>query len=165
MHERASAVGLKLDIANPTAFVRVRAGTHSAAKQNLIELRTAHLVGERQRLVPALGEFVGLMTSIPGGDEFRAPFLHADGLDLVGDAEARQDWQVRGQERLADMKARMALFLEQHDLIAALHEKCCGGGARWATTDHEYVGLLQGNEFAPANSLLNSTVAACVGPM
>ena len=144
MHERRLSRRLKLDIANAAAFDCLRARACRAAEQDLIELRTAYLVGKRQRLVPALGEFKGLMTPVPGGDEFGAPFLHADGFDFIGDAEACQDRQVRRQQRLADMKARMVLFLEQHDRVAAFHEKCCSGGARWATTDYEYVGVKQG---------------------
>jgi hypothetical protein len=35
------------------------------------------------------------------------------------------------------------LLLEQHDLVAALHQKCCSGGPGRPATDHEYVGFIQ----------------------
>ena len=99
--------------AHAAALDDLRAGARGVADQDLVELRASHVVGVRLRFVPGVREPEVRLSAVPGRDELRAPFLHADGAHLFGHAELFEQRQIRRQQRLADMKARMAVLLEQ----------------------------------------------------
>ena len=72
-----------------------------------------------------------------GRDELGAVLGHADTLDLGAHAEPVEQGDVGRQQRLADMKARMASLLGQHHVAAALGEQSGDGGAGRTAADHE----------------------------
>ena len=114
---------LQLNAAHAAAFDDVGARMRGVADQDLIELRAAHVVGVRHRLVPRLCEAKVLLPPAARGDELGAPFLHADGAHLFGDPELFEQRQIGRQQRLADMEAWMAVLLEQSDVVAAAGEQ------------------------------------------
>ena len=115
----ATAIALELDAAHAAAFDHLRAHARGVTDQDLVELGAPHLVGVRHRFVPGVRKAEVLLPAVPVRDEFRAPFLHADRAHLVGDAELLEQRQVGGQQRLADMEARVAILLDQRDPMAA----------------------------------------------
>jgi hypothetical protein len=55
---------------------------------------------------------------VVGRDELDAELGHADLLDLVAHAELLEQLDIRGQQRFADVEARVVRLLEQHHLAA-----------------------------------------------
>jgi hypothetical protein len=49
------------------------------------------------------------------GDNFRAGLIHADTLDLVGNAEPFKQWQIEGEQRFSDV--------ESGETTAAIHTR------------------------------------------
>jgi hypothetical protein len=112
------------------AFDHFGAEAGRIADQDFVEFGAPHLVGKGHGLVPGIGKLVSLaLRLMPGRDKLGAPLFHADGLDGIGHTELFQQRQIGGQERLADMKTRVMLFLEHHHLVAALRQQGAGGGA------------------------------------
>jgi hypothetical protein len=116
---------LQLNAAHAAALDHLGAGTRGVADQDFVELRAAHVVRVRHRLVPGLREAKVLLAITAWGDELGAPFEHADGAYLVGDPQLFEQRQIGRQQRLADMEARMAVLLQQRDVVAAA---CQQGG-------------------------------------
>ncbi len=117
----------KFDVQGAASFDDVRALGGRAPHQDFIELRPSDLVCHGQRFVPGVRKLEFLATPVPVRYEFRAPFLHADGADLVGHPKTLQERQIRRQQRLADVKPGMArLFQEDHPI--ALFRQQDGGG-------------------------------------
>ena len=74
---------------------------------------------------------------VVGRDELGAVLGHAEALDLVAHAEPVEQGGVGGQQRLADVEARVAALLGQDHVAAVLGEQGGDGGAGRAAADHE----------------------------
>jgi hypothetical protein len=108
-------------------------------QQYFVKLGAQHLVGQGLGFVPGIRELEFLPAAVPWRDEFRAPFLHADGAHLVGNPKALEQRQVRRQQRLADMKTRVTgLFQQDHAVAILCQQAGCGGPGRTAA-DHQHV--------------------------
>ncbi len=126
MHPDAVVVE-EFDVPGAASFDDIGASCGGAPHQDFIELRPPDLVCHGLRFVPGVRKSEFLAAPIPVRNEFRAPFLHADGADLVGHPESLQERQIRRQQRLADVKPGMArLFQEDHPI--ALFRQQDGGG-------------------------------------
>src|SRR5207237_315145 len=120
------------------AFDRAGALARGVAKQDFVEFRAAYLIGRRKGLVPSVGKVEADRLLVPGRYEFGAVFRHADASDLFGHAQPLEERQVERQQRLADVKARMALLLEQHHVAAALREQRRERRSGGSPADNEY---------------------------
>ncbi len=75
------------------------------------------------------------------GWEIRAVLDDAERANLVEHAELFHDRQVAGQQRLADVKTRVAVLFElDHSISAALQQRCRRGPGRTAA-DHEHIAI------------------------
>src|SRR5262249_13634656 len=117
------------------------AGTIS--QQNVVERGARHLIGVRPRLVQRVGEEEILLPAVVGRAQLGAVLHHGDRFDLAAHAEGVEQWQVHGQQRLADMEAGMAVFLEQCDAPALFREHGCGRRAGGPAADHQHVAVLR----------------------
>ncbi len=133
------AVGVEGDLANALAFEGARALRGGVAKEQLVELRAPHLPRVRHRLVPGLGELDELAMLVLGRDELDAVLLHADRLDPLAQAEAVEQGDVGRQQRLADVKTRVARLLDDDDVAALLGQQRGDGRAGGAAADDEDV--------------------------
>src|SRR5581483_11773347 len=109
------------------------------AEQDLVEFRAAHLVRRGKGLVPGVGELEARHIVVPRGDELGAELGHADALDVLRHAELLEQRHVERQQRLADVEARMARFLEEDNVAAALGEQGGDGRAGGPAADHNNV--------------------------
>jgi len=71
-------------------------------------------------------------------------FFDADGVDLFQHAQPLEDRQVVRQQRFADVKARVVLFLEQGDAPALLREQGRDGRAGRSAAHDKDVALVHG---------------------
>ena len=129
------------DLAHALALERARTLAGGVAKEQLVELRAAHLPGVGHRLVPGLAEFDELALLVVGRDELDAVLLHADRLDLLAHAEPVEESGVGRQQRFADVKARVMRLLEQDDVAAPFGEQRGDRRAGRAAADDEHVAL------------------------
>ena len=108
---------------------------------------------------------------MPGGDELRAPFLHADGFDLLRHPQPLEDRQVGRQQRLADVEAGVPGLLDLDHPVAALGQHNRGRGAGGPAADDQYIGVSgaaacrlglssQGREFIMARSIKRAVTEA-----
>src|SRR6185436_2628515 len=75
-------------------------------------------------------------------DEARAPLLREPGgADAIGHADRLEYVVHRRQQRLADVEAREAIALEQHDLPAGAGERGRGGRARRPAANHDHIAI------------------------
>jgi hypothetical protein len=118
-----------------------RAALAGMAEQQLVELRAAHVHRVRKALVHRLAEIEVAGMVVPGRDELRAVLLDADGLDLGAHAQPVEQRHVHGQQRLADVKARVLRLLDQHHVVALVRQQRGHGGARRAAADDHDVGV------------------------
>ena len=70
-------------ILGTAAFDNFRAFLPGIADQNLVKLGSRHLIGHRHGFIPGFGEVEHLLVRMMRGYEFRTPFFHADGANLV----------------------------------------------------------------------------------
>jgi hypothetical protein len=136
---RGSVAVQELDFANPAPLDDLRAHLGGAADENLVERRAPDLIGEGQRFVPGVAELEFLMAPVEGGDELRAPFLHADAPYRLRHAQALEQRQIGRQERLADVEARMPRLFNQDDPIALLGQQDRGSGPCRSAAHHQNV--------------------------
>ena len=74
--------------------------------------------------------------------ERRAPFLReARGADAIGDADGVEHVVDRRQQRLADVEARKAIALEQHDRAAGPGERGRRRRARRPAANHDHIAI------------------------
>jgi hypothetical protein len=66
---------------------------------------------------------------------------HANLPDFVKDAEAIQDWQIHWKQRLANMKARMRIFLQEYDLVAPFLKESADRRSGRSAAYYDYIGL------------------------
>jgi hypothetical protein len=76
---------------------------------------------------------------VVGRDELDTVLLHADRLDALAHAELVEQHRVGGQERLADVEARMVLFLDDDDVAPGFGEQRGDGRARRPAADDKDV--------------------------
>ncbi len=136
-----AAAGEKLHRPGPACLLHVHALAPRIAHEDVVELAALHLVGMGHGLVPGFGEVEHLGLVVMRRDELRRPLLHADGTDLVGDAETLEQRQIGRQQRFADVKARVLRLLQQHHPVALLGQQRCHGGARGTAADHQHVAI------------------------
>ena len=74
---------------------------------SLVEFGTAHLPCVRHRLVPGVAELEKLWWSCSGETNSTPHLCHAEGFDLLAHAELIEEANIGGQQRLADVKARV----------------------------------------------------------
>ena len=109
------AVCIEVDLSDLRAFERQRALLGRMAKQQFIQLGAPNLPSRVLRRIPTLGKFhVAAVVEI-GRDEFNAELRHADSRDLILDAKSIEKLDIPRQQRLADVKAGMMVFLEEDD--------------------------------------------------
>ena len=107
-----STVCIEVDLSDLRAFERQRALLPRMAKQQFIQLGAPNLPSRVLRRIPALGKVhVAAVVEI-GRDEFNAELRHADIRDLILDAKSIEKLDIPRQQRLADVKAGMMVFLE-----------------------------------------------------
>src|SRR5262252_7420991 len=101
-------------------LTHIDAAPFGVAQQDLIEARPLHLERLRRRRLDRGGEVCILFDVTVGLAEARAPLLHETGrCDRLLDTERAEDFVTPWKLRLADVKARKALALQQDDLPAA----------------------------------------------
>jgi len=116
-------IAREVDSPGLAAFMDFDALLCGIADEDGVEFRPLHLVGVGHRLVPGIREMEGLRHGVLRGDEFGPPFLHPDRPDVAGYAQPLEKWQVGRQQRLADVKTRMARLLQENDSIALFDQQ------------------------------------------
>ena len=119
-HRRAGVI--EFDACHPAALERGGAFTLGIAKQDLVELRTPYLVRVGMRFVDGIGKIKRRRPRMPGRDKLRAVLGHANDFDFRGHTEPFEQRQIERQQRLTDMKTRMAGFFDQDDIASALRQ-------------------------------------------
>ena len=115
--------GFQIDRGHLAAFAHMGAQLRGAAKQHLVELGPAHLVGVRHGLVPRVGKQELLLVFVPRRHEFGRALLDADGAHFIGHAQALEQGQVGGQQRFTNVKTRVAILVQQHYVAAFLRQQ------------------------------------------
>ena len=154
VHTHAASALQDLDVARTASFDDLGARACGTPDENLVEFGAPDLIRICQGLVPGMRKLELLVPSVVGRNEFRTPLLHADGAHLLGHAEPLEQRQVGRQQRLADVKARMARFFEHHDAVAAFGEQSRRGRAGGSAADDQHVaGPRERRHFAPAAAI------------
>jgi hypothetical protein len=78
---------------------------------------------------------------VVGRDELDAVLRHADRLDLLAHAEAVEQRGVGGQQRLADVEARVMRLLDDDDVATGVGEEARRSSSRRAAADDEDVAV------------------------
>ncbi len=142
LHQRVAALG-KLDVRHAHPLDHPGALGGAVPQQQVVELGAAHLVGIGLALVQREGELeLVVAADFQFGGEIHAGLPDADGVHLLEHAEAPEDRQVVRQERLADVKARVALLLEHHHVAPALGEQRRHRRPGGSAADHQYFAAL-----------------------
>ncbi len=139
LHACAPAAVQELDIAGPAAFDDLGAAGRRAPDEDFVEFGAPDLIGEGQGFVPAVREFEFLAPAVPRRNEFRAPFLHADGMHLLRHAETLEQGQIGGQKRLTDVKSRVAGLFQDHHAVTLLGEQNRRSRTGRTAADDQYV--------------------------
>ena len=74
--------------------------------------------------------------------ELDAELRHADLLDLLAHAELVEQLDIAGQQRFADVEARVVFLFEQHHAPPFAREKRGDGRARRSAADDEHIAFL-----------------------
>ena len=133
------AVGVELHVVDARALDGAGPARGGVAEQQLVELGAPHLPGVGHALVPRVAELEQALVRMVGRDELHAPLGHADALELRTQPELVEQRDVGGEQRLADVEARMARLLQQHDVAALAGEERGDGRAARAAADDQYV--------------------------
>ena len=140
LHGDLLRVAVQVDARDLAAFHGVHALAGGVAEQDLVEIRTQHLIGRGHALVPGIGKLESLAADfVPGRDELGAVLGHADGADLVAHAQFVKQGQVGRQQGFADVEARMMRLFEQGDLVALLRQQRRHRAAAGAAADDQHV--------------------------
>jgi hypothetical protein len=107
--------------------------------REVVEVGAMHLESARQGLVERLAEVERLLLAVIHGAELRAVLHQADLPHFLEHAKPLEQRVVVREQGFADVKARVAVLLEHHDLPAALREQRRDRGARRSTADHHDV--------------------------
>ena len=127
------------------AFQDLGALGGAVAKQEVVELGAPHLVGVGLTLVQREGEVeLVVARDLEVRVEVGAGLLDADGVDLLQHPQPLEDRQVVRQQRFADVKARVVLFLQQGDPPALLREQGRDGRAGRSATHDKDIALVHG---------------------
>jgi hypothetical protein len=76
-------------------------------------------------------------------DELGAGLMHADFVNAGAQAQPVEDLGIQRQQALADMKARMALLLDQQHVMPPFGQQRRRGAAGGAAADHQDVARLR----------------------
>ena len=136
------AVGIEVDLGHAAVLERLCAAGGRVAEQDLVEHRAADLPRVGHRLVPRVGELQEAGMRVRGRHELDPPFAHADALELAAQPEFVEQPHVGWQQRLADVKPRVAPLLCEHHLAALARQQCGRGRAGRAAAHHQHVALL-----------------------
>src|SRR6185437_13511687 len=122
--------------AYPAAFDDARALGGGVLQEDMVEFRSPDLEGVGKALVPGVGKIEADRLVVPGRDELDAVFGHADPGDLLADAEFLEERHIHRQQRLADVKPRVPVLLDEDDALAA-------GGKEGGDRSEEHTSELQ----------------------
>ena len=126
------------------AFQDLGALGGAVAKQEVVEFGAADFVGVWLSLVECEGEMeLVVAADLEVRVEIGAGLLDADGVDLLQHAQPLEDRQVVWQQRFADVKARVVLFLQQGDPPALLREQGRDGRAGRPAAHDKDIALVQ----------------------
>jgi hypothetical protein len=110
------------------SFAHLHASGARAIEQDLIERGPRHVISPRRRHFRDRGEVDAPPALAVMGDQPRSELLRKPGRGhLLRDAEEREGVVGGREQRLADVKAREGLTLEQHDGTSALRQGNCRG--------------------------------------
>ena len=70
-------------------------------------------------------------------DNFRTGLIHADTLDLVGNAEPFEQWQIEGEQRFSDVEAGETILFKDDDVSALLSQQPGDGRPGRTTADNQ----------------------------
>src|SRR5262249_39647860 len=125
---------------NAVLFAYVDSAAFSVAQQHLVEPRALHLKRLWRRRFDGGREIRILLDVTIGLAEARAPLLHeASRRDRLLYAERAEDFVAPWKLRLADVKARKALALQQDHFPATAHQRGRGARSTRAAADDRYV--------------------------
>ena len=126
------------------ALARIGTAFAGVVVQHLVEVLAPHLIGVRRAAAERAGKWIGVVAAFVVRFEIRARLEHPHRADLVQHAEPLEQRKIHGQQRLADVKARVMRLFERNDLVAAPGQQGCSGAARGAAADDRDVAMLGG---------------------
>jgi len=103
----------------------------------MIEFGAAHLKRVRPALIERLGKLEADGLVVYMRFEFGGVLANADRLQLVPHPQPLQNWHVKGQQRFANVKARVMLLIDHGNVAALLRQQCGDGRSGRAAADHE----------------------------
>ncbi len=134
-----AAFGKEIHLRDLDAFVHLGALGSGVAEQDVVKVRAPDLVGAGHGLVPGIGKMKRLCAIVIGRHELGAGLVHADRLDLIGDAHLFEQRQVGRQQRFADVEAGVVGFFKHHHVVPLFGQQAGHGRAGGAAADHEHV--------------------------
>jgi hypothetical protein len=127
-HAGGLARAAEVDLAHAAVLARLGDHARGAAEEDLVEFGAAHLVGDRHRAVGGVAEQEARAVGVRGRDEGRARLHHPDLGHLARDTQLLEERQVRRQQRLADVEARMGILFPP----APRGGRARRAGSRWS---------------------------------
>ncbi len=128
--------GSNVGVEHAVALTHLDAAGRGVIEQHLVEPRALDLPGLRLRDAAGLREAGVEFDAAVAGAERGAPLLReAHRAHLILHAERVERVVHGGEQRLADMKARKAVALEQHDAMAAARDHGGRAGPGRAAAD------------------------------
>ena len=124
------AAGIEIAAGHPVAFADLDSQRARTLEQDAVELLAADLVGLRLGNLARGGEVHPAAALAVEGQQARPPFFRKIGRrHLLGHSESREGLVRSRQQRLADVEARKALLLEEHDTVPFLRQGDRRGGS------------------------------------
>ena len=108
-------------------------------EQDMIEFRTPNLKRIIQMPMPSIGESEEARIFMMGGHKFDSELRHPDLFDLFANAQSVEERHIGRQQRFTDMKARVAVLIDQDHGLPALGKQRRDGGAGWSSADDDDV--------------------------
>ena len=130
---------IELDAGHLAFFEGLRAFPDGVAEKNVVEIRTAHLVGRGVGLVPCIRETEHDRLAVPGRHEFDAILGHPDFFDFIGDAQLLEERHVERQQGFTDMEPRMPGLFQHHYIAPPFGEQGGDRRTRRAAANHEHI--------------------------
>src|ERR1700722_11025203 len=137
--EQRFARAFLLDFPNLLSLTGIGAAGTRMIVEHLVEILAPNLKGVRRTVADGARKGEGVVAAFVVRLEIRAQLVYAERAHLVEHTQAFEDRQIHRQERLADVKPRMASLLERNDLVAAPRQQDGRGAPRRAAADHRHV--------------------------
>ena len=136
--ELPSAVALHRGNTHP--FARVNAELPAVLEKHMVKLRSTNFESVRRAVSKRFTKVKGLMWSATvANGEIGTQLGYTDSFHTIQHAESLENGQIHGQQRLTDVKSRVAVFFEQSDVPATHFHQTSERRARRPASYNEHI--------------------------